>query len=109
VKWIEENGTTYKPNCIVFVCFQEDIPVFGIIKEILSIDKIFYFVLRLLETVVFNPHFHAYEVITTMHYFACTQKELQDYHPLWIYESYSLELNGTYFIPLKYHVISDIS
>ena len=109
VKWMEENGVTYKPDCIVFRCFQEDIPIFGIIKEILSINKIFYFVLHLLETVTFNPHFHAYEVIATKHYHACTQDELQDYHPLWLYESYSVELNGTWFVPLKYHVLSNIS
>ena len=49
VEWMEENGVTYKPDCIVFWCFQEDIPIFGIIKEILYMNKIF-FVLHLLET-----------------------------------------------------------
>ena len=50
LEWMEENGVTYQPDCIVFQCFQEDIPIFGIIKEILYINKIFYFVLHL-ETV----------------------------------------------------------
>lgn len=109
MKWIEQNGTIYKHNCVVFLCFQEDIPLFGVIQEILCIDTIFYFILHLLETVTFNPHFHAYEAITTTHYHACTQKELQDYRPLWLYQSYSLELNGTWFIPLKYHVLSNVS
>ena len=79
-------------------CFQECIWNYH-----RNIMHIFYSVLHLLETVTFNSHFHAYEVITTTHYHACT------HHPSWIYESYSSELNGTWFIPLKYHVISNTS
>ena len=33
---------------------------------------------------------------------------LQDYHPLWTYQSYDQHLLNTYFIPLNYYVTSEI-
>ena len=43
-------GTRYKPLTVVMVCFQNDIPVFGQISEILSYNEEVLLTLSLLKT-----------------------------------------------------------
>ncbi len=64
-------GTCYKSPAIVVVCFQSDVPVFGQIMEIIAIGDNFFLVLQLLKAVVYNGHFHAYEVVPTSVLQAC--------------------------------------
>lgn len=108
VNWIEINGITYKPSCMVLLCFQHDMPVFGRIIDIFVYQKCFYLATQVHITYVFNQHYHAYEVssTSTIHITSCTS--LQDYHPLWTYQSYSQHLLEISFIPLKYYVLSDM-
>ena len=101
-------GRRYKFHAIVIVCFQSDVPVFGQIQDIISIGEKFYLVLQLLKAVIFNGHFHTYEVIQTSIMYVCEISSLADYHPLWLYQSFNHRLNDTYFVPLKYYVLSDV-
>ena len=43
-------GTKYKPGAVVLLAFENDLPVFGCIKEIISIEGGVYLVLSLLHT-----------------------------------------------------------
>ena len=106
VNWVEVMGTMYKPSCILLLCFQCDVPVFGKIKEIYNIDREFYVAVQMLSTEVFNKHFHSYEVKSTSSVYVCPISSVKDYHPLWCYQCFSEELYGTTFIPLKYHIIN---
>lgn len=56
---------------------------------------------------VFNSHFHAYEVRQTSITHICQPSQLQDHHPLWLYQTYNQEISGTYFVTLKYYVLSN--
>ena len=108
VNWIEVNGVTYKPSCVVLICFNNDIPVFGRIVDIYAFQNRFYLSTEVYITCTFNQHYHAYEVTPTSTLHICEVATLQDYHPLWVYQSYNQHLLNTFFIPLKYYVLSDI-
>ena len=86
---------------MVFVRFELDIPVFGRILEILSIDDCFFFSLELLVTEVFNPHYHAYEVCpsSSNRHEVVNVESLQDHHPLWAYQCYDQHMINTSFVP----------
>lgn len=88
--------------------FKHDMPVFGRITDILSFQNHFYLVTEVYITYTFNRHYHAYEVAPSSTMQICTVESLQDYHPLWIYQSYDQHLLDTFFIPLKYYVLSDM-
>ena len=70
---------------MVFIRFELDVPVFGRITEVLSVDDQFYLSVQLITTEVFNSHHHAYEVRLSNSTEVCEIKSLQDYHPLWAY------------------------
>ncbi len=107
LNWVEVVGTRYQSPAIVVVCFQSDVPVFGQIQEIVGIADKFCLVLKLMKAVVFNSHFHAYEIVPTSVLHVCEVTSLADYHPLWLYQSFNQRLCETYFVPLKYYVLSD--
>jgi len=108
LNWVEVAGTTYKPFCAVVVGYNQDLPTFGQVDEIISIDSKIYLVTQLLITEVFNAHYHAYEVTKTSHNSICEIEDLRDYHPLSIYQSYDTRLIRKFFIPFKYHVLSNV-
>lgn len=83
-------------------------PVFGRIIDIFIFQKHFYLATETYITITFNEHYHAYEVTPTSTVHINTVQSLQDYHPLWAYQSYNQYLPTTVFIPLKYYVLSDI-
>lgn len=100
--------THYHSPAIGVICFQSDVPVFGQIQEILRVGDKFFLVLKLMKAVVFNSHFHTYEVISTSVLHVCEVTSLADYHPLWLYQSFNWRLCETYFVPMKYYVLSDV-
>lgn len=105
---MEINGVTYKPTCIVLLRYEDDMPVFGHIVDIFSFQNNYYLATEVYTTCTFNQHYHAYEVKPTSTMQICEVKSLKDYHPLWVYQSYSQRFLNTYFIPLKYYVLSDM-
>ena len=108
VNWMEIMGTTYKPTISVIIDYYQDLPIFGEIQDVVSVDKKFYLATHLLKTTAYNPHFHAYEVKKTSNWFVCEISSLRDYHPLWVYQSYDVQLIQTFFVPLKYHVMNNV-
>lgn len=74
-------------------------PVFGRIVDIFAIQNHFYLATEAYITLTFNQHHHAYEVAptTTMH--ISEVQSLQDYHPLWAYQSYNRHLLNTFLYP----------
>ncbi|XP_065893179.1 uncharacterized protein [Dysidea avara] len=62
VNWVEIMGTTYKPTILVIVDYYQDVPIFGEIHDIISVDQKFYLATYLFITNGYNPHYHAYEV-----------------------------------------------
>ena len=83
-------------------------PIFGCIIDILIFNTHIYLATQVYTTYTFNQHYHAYEVVPTTTVHICTVESLQDYHPLTVYQSYDERLISTFFIPLKYYVLSDI-
>ena len=51
VNWVEVNGITYKPSCVVIHMFRHDMPVFGRIVDIYVFQNHFY-----LATEVYSYH-----------------------------------------------------
>ena len=59
---MEIKGTLYKTGSVV-VLKMDQVPEFGLIKDIFAIDTdVYYSVCSLLETDLFSHHFHAFEV-----------------------------------------------
>jgi len=106
LNWVEVAGTTYKPFCAVVVGYNQDLPTFGQVDEIISVDNKIYLVTQLLNTEVFNSQYHVYEVTKTSYNSITEIEDLRDYHPLSIY--HDTRLIRKFFIPLKYHVLSNV-
>ena len=64
IPWVEIGGTTYCHGSVV-VLNSYLLPVFGIIRDTLVIDtNDYYFVCKVMETIQFVSHYHAFEVAT---------------------------------------------
>ena len=80
---------------------QEDLPMFGTLKHIAVVEvNRYYFIVELLHTVCYNPHYHAYEVTTQGQLTVVQLSELADHHPLSVYTT-----NHLRFVIMKYHVV----
>ena len=80
--------------------------MFAVIKYIilpeLSSPK---FVVNTLVTNTFSKHYHAYEVSHHNSIVVCSQSDLPDFNVLGLYQSYSCA--SVFYVPLRYHVLSD--
>ena len=105
-RFAEVHGTHYARGNVVLCTFDEDIPIFGLIVDIIipsSQDCLFILVPYIGYS--FNHHFNSYEVqINSAKHLVYRQSELLDYHPLNLSNSFSSALNHTLFVCLKYHV-----
>ena len=90
----------------VLIKFHGQTPQFGVIEDIILHNGPL-FILEPLQTVCFNKHFHAYEVVPTpvRTFLVVTQINLADYHPLGIYQ---VQNSRKSFVPLKYYVLDEI-
>ena len=63
VKWVETNGTKYQENTVVVLSVQNGVPLFGSI-HVISVreNNDVFFITKILKTVKFDKHFHAWEV-----------------------------------------------
>ena len=91
----------YKPPLCVLVTFQEDTPVFGQIMDILRVHGDVFLVVDLFRVVIFNSHYHAYEVTSANITHIVNRTHLHDFHPLCLYQPYN---SISTFIALKYYV-----
>lgn len=107
-KWVEIQGTKYKLGDCVLHSFEGEIPVFGQIMDIVLPDLNHpKFILNPLFTVAFSSHVHAYEVSYqhSISVIVCSQSDFVDHSVLSLYQSYASA--STFYVPLRYHVLSD--
>jgi len=89
---------------ILCCLFDDGVPVFGRIEDIVSTPTGTLFITSQYKTMAFNMHFHAYEInATNDELLILRQEELADYHPLHISKSYNA-LSPMY-IRTKYHIM----
>lgn len=61
-KWIITHGTEYRPDFIICADVVSEIPVFCKIKSIVVKDDIVLLCGKLMETLCFDDHYHAFRV-----------------------------------------------
>ena len=97
----------YRQGDLVIHGIANEQPVFAIITHFISTEIEHFFVLRLIRTLGYCYHYHAYKVdtgITGSKCCVCTQTDLKDYHPLSVVHSFDNTLLSNNFVSLKYHV-----
>lgn len=103
VSYAEINGTRYVKQSMVFIAIDEEVPVFGKVKDIIVVHGLCFFVLVPYVGYNFCTHFNAYEVEhCSNQYIICKQEELIDHHLLTINKSFGA--SQKLYICLKYHV-----
>lgn len=96
------DGTRYAKGSVL-VAFDDDIPVFGKILDVICVENKCMFVCIPYVGDTFYKHFNAYEVTqSTTHYIFCQQNELADYHLLSLCQSFSG--SHKWYISLKHNV-----
>lgn len=106
MSYVEILGTKYQKGVVVLVTFDDEIPIFGRLEDIIvtsSGECLFVFVPYV--GALFNRHFHSYEAHAVRNeYLVCHHKEFADFQPLSISHSFKLSLANKNFVCLKYHV-----
>ena len=101
--WVTVGHYVFKPNVIAVHAINDGIPQFGVVTDIVALDRKFYFVLDLLETLHYDGHFHAYVVkrLSAPNYAFVSVNNLKDHIPL---QSHTLCYEGVQntFISLRY-------
>lgn len=95
------NGTTYSRNMTVFVSCNDDLLVFGKIKELFVHNDEAYLICDLFKATHFDEHFHSYIVTSTKDVDLINVKMLYNYVPLHIRTSYILN-DSSMYITLKH-------
>ena len=83
--------------------------MFALIEYVLAVDvENYFFIVHVLHTTCFNPHFHACEVeYPGLREFTVVKlTDLVDHHPLGLYTCKVLD-QSLHLVSLKYHVISN--
>ena len=108
VSYAEINGTVYKKKTCVLHFFDEEIPIFVVVSDILvTLSGDCLFVLIPYVGNSFFPHFNAYEVWPNHSaYIVCRQRDLADHHPLTISKSFGSCFSHRTLVSLKHHVFS---
>ena len=104
VKNVTIHGTKYAVGYVLVAYLEEeDLPVFGVIQDILLKPDICntLFILKPYCTHIFNPHYFSYEVYPLDETLIYKQKELCDYHPLCISKSFS---SSSLYVRTKYDI-----
>ena len=105
VRSVTLQGTKYAIGYVLVPYIEEDdLPVFGVIKDIVIKQDLSdtLFILQPYRTSTFNTHYYSYEVYPVSETLIYTQKELADYHPLWISKSFSS--SSPLFVRTKYDI-----
>lgn len=98
-------GTKYALSYIVLCYHEEEMPVFGKIKDIVVTPaQECLFILTPFVATTFNTHFHAFEVSPlTEETLIYHQRELADFHPLSTSKSFTT--SSPMFVCTKYNVV----
>ena len=98
-------GTKYSVGYVVLCYYEDEMPVFGKIKDIIITPSCeCLLVLTPLVSTAFNGHLHAYEVSPLAHdTLIYRQRELADFNPLSV--SKAFKSPSPMLVCMKYHVV----
>ncbi|XP_065888107.1 uncharacterized protein [Dysidea avara] len=99
------DGVRYHKDMAVILEFDNNLPSFGKIMEIIVTCEEVLFVTSALHTVMYHHHFHGYEVLGTSEITVRRQQTLSTYHPLAVSKPYGMQRKT--MICLKYHVFDN--
>lgn len=108
VSFVEVGGTSYRKGSCIVHSFDEDIPIFAsVIDIIVTASGDCLFILNPHIGNSYYPHFNAYEVQSeTCIYIICRQRDFIDYHPLSLSKSFNSSFSHRTFVCLKHHIFS---
>ena len=87
----------------MFMKFEDDLPIFGCIKDIIIVNCECLFILIPYVGHTFSTHYNAYEVSCELtNYVVYKQENLIDHHTLTLNNSFVTSCHRTY-ICVKYH------
>ena len=99
----------YKKGAVVILTAkEEDLPVFGLVQHVIAVEvDSYFFIVLVLHTICFRPHFHAYEIEypSSPNYTVVKPSDLVDHHPVGLYTC-TFSNQSLQVVSLKYHVIS---
>ncbi|KAL3981345.1 alpha-tectorin [Sarotherodon galilaeus] len=100
-KWIKHHGTEYRPDFIICTEVVSEIPVFYKIKSIVVKDDIVLLCGKLMETLCFDDHYHAFKVRMhpNMVLKVLNIKELCYFKPFDLQMKYSTSDSSLYVVP----------
>ena len=101
--WLDVNSIIYKKGAIVVLAAEEDD-----LQHVVAVNvNHCYFIVVILHTMCFKPHFHEYEVEhpSIPEYVVVHLTELVDHHPLGLYTC-TVSDQCQKLVSLKYHVTS---
>jgi hypothetical protein len=101
--WITVGHYPFKPNAVTVNDMIDGIPQFGIIVHIINVEKKFFFIQELLETIHFDAHFNAYAVkhMATKR-LGCVDLDLLKDHVPYQMHTVSYEQSRHMFVRLRY-------
>ena len=100
--WVKIGGTIYKPQSVVVLSKELELPLFGkIIAIVINVLHEIFFICELFYTECFASYYHAYKVSTNIQpkqIIVCKQSDLADHHIVGLYHSQ--------FMCVKYALVS---
>lgn len=105
VSWVKIGHYTFKPTAVAVHAMSDGLPQFGVVTDIVSINKKIYVILDLLDTLCYDEHFHAFVLkhpCRGSHVCVLLQR-LKDHIPLQ-YHVIKYEGEQTMFISLRYDI-----
>ena len=102
---VEVNGYKFRRSTAVLICWNEEFPEFGEIQDIVIVDSNIRFILRPLETLHFERHYHSYAVRKTPDVAVIVKSvdDLGDHRPVHAVKSYDVEDSNLY-VPVRYQL-----
>ncbi len=101
VKWILVNGTKYNLSSVLIIGYEDDLPKFGKVSEILvTVGSAIVFEVNVLYTETYDLHYHAYIIKPSTQNYSFPLSQVLSFHPLTLNI-----LNHVNFIVLKYHIV----
>lgn len=101
---VQMNGYILRPHSSVLLSWNEDLPKFGEIGQIIIVDGTIYFAIHPWTTLYFDRHFHAYAVQVISDTIELVQyHELNHHRPVHAVKSYD-EDDQMYYIVLRFQL-----
>ena len=104
-KWVKLQGWIYKKNSVVLLKHSREtascLPEFGLVEHVIEENGSFRFVIVKLNTVLFNDHFHAFEVELSCpkQWISAAASELPTCEPLWLLQNFGKDSSTKFVCP----------